>query len=435
MLLKNARLIDANGERRQDIWLRGGKIAEVGRDLVRPGQSIDLTGKLILPGLVDLHVHLREPGQQGKEDIVSGTAAAARGGFTTVCAMPNTSPVIDSPLLVELVKLKAKEQGWVEVLPVGAITKGQAGAEIAELGLMNRAGAVAFSDDGSWVQDARVAYNAFRYAAQWDLLIISHAEDAALSAGGVMNAGSLADKLGLRGAEPVAEIAAVERDIALAAATGCRLHLTHISTAGAVAALARAKDRGLKVTGDVTPHHLLLTEAECADYNTLAKVNPPLRSDADRQALLAALADGVIDAIATDHAPHQAAEKATTFAAAPAGISGLEIAWPLLYSQLVATGLLPLNTLLARLTTGPRRILGRPDLVLAPGQRADLTVIDPMASSVVRPEKFISKGSNTPFGGWPLAGLPLLTIVGGKVAMLKGKVGKRPLAAPVAQVG
>lgn len=435
LLLKNAVLADANGERLGDLWLRDDLIAEVGSDLVRPGQIVDLRGKKILPGLVDLHVHLREPGQEGKETIATGTAAAARGGFTTICAMPNTTPSIDTPLLVELVKLKARDQGWVEVLPLGTITKGGAGREIAELGLMARAGAVAFSDDGAWVQDARIAHNAFRYAAQWDLLLVSHPEDSALSAGGEMNAGSLADRLGLKGADPVAEVAAVERDIVLAKATGCRLHLTHLSTAGAVDAVRRAKERGVKVTADVTPHHLLLTEAECEGYNTLAKVNPPLRRREDCQALLAGLLDGTIDAVATDHAPHQDFEKKTTFAAAPAGIAGLEIAWPLLYANLVKTGRLPLATLIEKLTDGPRRILGRSPLTLAAGEQADLTVIDPASQGGVNPADFVGKSRNTPFSGWRLAGLPVLTIVRGRVVMHNGRVGAEPAVLPVAQVG
>lgn len=435
LLLKNAKLIDASGERYADIWIRDGKIAEVGKDLVRPGKSVDLGGKVVLPGLVDIHTHLREPGQEGKETIATGTAAAAKGGFTTICAMPNTSPVIDSPLLVELVKLKARGQGWVEVLPTGAITKGQKGEEIAEMGLMHRAGAVGFSDDGKWVQNAHIAHNAMRYAAQWDLLIISHPEDSTLNADGVMNAGPLADRLGLKGSDPVAEVAAVERDIVLAEATGCRLHLTHLSTAGAVAAVRRAKVRGVRVTADVTPHHLLLTEAECDGYNTLAKVNPPLRTHEDCEALLAGLLDGTIDAIATDHAPHKDEEKKTTFDEAPAGIVGLETAWPLLYAHLVQTGRLPLAALIEKMTAGPRRILGREDLALAAGQRADITVIDPNAQSLVNPADFISKGRNTPLAGWKLAGLPVMTIVQGQVVMLNGKVGEGPAAQPVAHVG
>lgn len=435
LLLKNGKLLDSCGERSADIWIRDGVIAEVGKDLVRPGTSVDLAGKMVLPGLVDVHVHLREPGQEGKETIATGTAAAARGGFTTICAMPNTAPVIDSPLLVELVKLKAKAQGWVEVLPTGAITKGQDGREIAEMGLMHRAGAVAFTDDGKWVQDSGVAYNAMRYAAQFNLLVISHPEDAALNAGGVMNAGPLADKLGLKGSAPVAETAAVERDIALAEATGCRLHLTHLSTAGAVAAVRRAKARGIKITADVTPHHLLLTEEECDGYNTLAKVNPPLRRREDCQALLAGLLDGTIDAIATDHAPHKDEEKMTTFDDAPAGIVGLETAWALLYAHLVKTGKLSLTVLAEKLTTGPRRILGRENLTLAVGQRADITVIDPDSKALVTPAEFVSKGRNTPMDGWELAGLPVMTIVEGNIVMLNGKVGEEPASQPVAQAG
>ena len=435
ILLKNGKLVDSTGERIADIWIRDGKIAEVGKDLVRPGKVADLAGRVVLPGLVDLHVHLREPGQERKETIATGTAAAAQGGFTTVCAMPNTTPPIDTPLMVEMVKVKAKTEGWVEVLPTGAITKGQEGKEIAEMGLMHKAGAVAFTDDGTWVQDSGIMYNAMRYGAQWDLMMISHPEDSSINAGGVMNAGSLADKLGLKGTPVIVEVAAVERDISLSEATGCRLHLTHLSTAGAVAAVRRAKVRGIRVTADVTPHHLLLTEDLCDGYNTLAKVNPPLRKQEDCDALLAGLLDGTIDAIATDHAPHKDDEKMTTFDDAPPGIIGLETAWPLLYAHLVETGRMPLATLAAKLTTAPRRILGREDLTLSVGQKADITVIDPESRGVVTPGEFVSKGRNTPMAGWEMSGLPVMTIVGGQVVMLNGKVGAGLSPEAVAQVG
>lgn len=436
LLLKNGTVIDNQGKREADIWVRDGKIAEVGKNLVRPGQVVDLAGKLALPGLVDMHVHLRDPGQEGKETVASGTAAAAKGGFTTVCAMPNTTPAVDSPLLVELIQTRANNNGWVRVLPVGAITKGRQGRELAELGLMHQAGAVAFSDDGDWVADSGVMHNAMRYGAKWDLLMISHPEDPSLSGGGVLNAGSLADKLGLKGIEPVAEVAAVERDIALAEASGCRLHLTHLSTAGAVAAVGRAKERGVRVTADVTPHHLLLTERECDQYNTLAKVNPPLRTEADCQALLAGLLDGTIDAIATDHAPHKDEEKATTFDAAPPGIIGLETAWPLLYKHLVQSGQMPLDLLVEKLTAAPRRILGCPGQTIAPGQTADITVIDPAAEAVVDRKLLAGKGSNTPFLGWEVAGLPVMTIVAGRIVMFNGRVGEAsPAPAARAQVG
>lgn len=436
LLLKNGTIVDGQGKREADIWIRDGKVAEVGKNLVRPGQVVDLAGKLVLPGLVDMHVHLRDPGQEGKETIATGTAAAAKGGFTTVCAMPNTTPAVDSPLLVELILARANNHGWVRVLPVGAITKGREGKELAELGLMHQAGAVAFSDDGDWVADSGVMHNAMRYGAQWDLLLISHPEDPSLSTNGVMNAGPLADRLGLAGADAVAEVAAVERDITLAEATGCRVHLTHLSTAGAVAAVRRAKERGVRVTADVTPHHLLLTEKECDQYNTLAKVNPPLRTDADREALLAGLLDGTIDAIATDHAPHKDEEKATTFDDAPPGIVGLETAWPLLFKHLVQAGLMSLELLVEKLTSAPRGILGCPELIIAPDQPADIAVIDPVAQAVVDRQLLAGKGRNTPFLGWEVAGLPVMTIVAGNIVMLNGKVGEvSPAPATRAQVG
>ncbi|MTI96643.1 MAG: dihydroorotase [Firmicutes bacterium] len=436
LVLKNGKIVDGGTIREADVWIRDGKIAEIGTDLVRPGKTLDMGGKLILPGLLDMHVHLREPGQEGKETIASGTAAAAKGGFTTVCAMPNTDPVVDNPLLVELIATRAKNEGLVRVLPVGAITKGQQGKEIAELGLMHQAGAIGFSDDGGWVQDSGVSYNAMCYAAQWDLLIISHPEDVSLVAGGVMNAGPLADKLGLAGADPVAEVAAVERDIALAEASNCRLHLTHLSVRGAVEAVRRAKARGVRVTADVTPHHLMLTETACDNYNTLARVNPPLRTEADREALLAGLLDGTIDAIATDHAPHKQTEKFTTFDDSPPGIVGLETAWGLLYAQLVESGRMSLATLVEKFTAGPRRVLGLENLSIAVGQSADITAIDPAARAEVDPQTFVGKGVNTPFAGWKMSGLPAMTMVGGEIVMLNGEVGN--VTVPVearAQVG
>jgi dihydroorotase len=424
LVLKNGLVIDAQGKRQADIWVKDGRIAEIGHQLVRPGAVVDIRGKIILPGFIDLHTHLREPGQEGKETIATGTAAAAKGGFTTLCAMPNTEPAIDSPLMVELVKVRAKSEGWVRVLPVGAITKGRQGKELAEIGLMYQAGAVAYTDDGDWVQDSGVMLNAMRYAAQWDLLIISHPEDNKLSAGGVLNAGPLATRLGLKGIPAVTEVVAVERDIALAEATGCRLHLTHLSTAGSVRAVRAAKARGLRVTADVTPHHLLLTEDCCDNYNTLAKVNPPLRTKADSQALLEGLLDGTIDAIATDHAPHKDEEKFTTFDDAPFGIIGLEHSWGLLYANLVETGLISLAQLAALLTQGPSLVLGLEAPCLSPGSLADITVIDPATQGQVDLSQGLSKGKNSPFGGWATGGQPVLTIVGGRVVMMNGIVGE-----------
>lgn len=431
LLLKNGTIIHGQKRQEADIWIRDGKIAEVGKNLARPGKTVDLQGKLVLPGLMDMHVHLRDPGQEGKETIASGTAAAAKGGFTTVCAMPNSTPAIDTPVLVELMLNRCANKGWVRVLPIGAISKGRQGKELAELGLMHQAGAVAFSDDGDWVVDSGVMHNAMRYAAQWGLLLISHAEDPGLSRKGVMNAGTLADRLGLAGMDPVAETTAVARDIALAEGTGCRVHLTHLSTAGAVEAVRRAKARGVRVTADVTPHHLLLTEKECDNYNTLAKVNPPLRTDADREALLEGLLDGTIDAIATDHAPHKAEEKATTFDDAPPGIVGLETAWPLLYRHLVQPGLLPLEVLVEKLSDAPRQIIGCPQQRIETGFAADITVIDPETRGTVDTENMVGKGRNTPFIGWETAGLPVMTIVGGEIVMINGVVGQADLSPAV----
>ncbi|MEK7847341.1 MAG: dihydroorotase, partial [Chloroflexota bacterium] len=367
-----------------------------------------------------------------KETIATATRAAARGGFTTVCAMPNTNPPANSAAVIEFVKGKARAEGAVRVLPVGCITRGRQGRELAEMAEMSAAGAVAFSDDGSPVADARLMRHALEYSLSFGLPIMEHAEDTALSREGAMHEGEVSLRLGLRGIPAAAEEAAVARDIALVRLTGARLHLCHLSTAGAVEMVRRAKEQGLPVTCEVTPHHLTLTHERVAfpiPYDTNAKVNPPLRTRKDVDALIQGLRDGVIDAIATDHAPHTVVDKMVEFDDAPSGISGLETALGALLA-LVHRGEIDLITLLARLTTGPARVIGHPLGSLAVGSSADVVLFDPQREWVVDPAAFASKGKNTPLAGVTLRGKVMATLVQGALAYRDEAVKLSAPAAP-----
>jgi len=436
LLIRNGRIIDpsvptqmAAQDYAPDILIEDGIVKAICVGLGDAGaRVIDARGRAIAPGFVDLHAHLRDPGLEYKEDIASGTRAAARGGFTTICAMPNTEPAMDTRSVVEYVLREAAERAQVRVLPIGAVSKGREGKELAELGDLAQAGCVAFSDDGAPVWDATLMRRALEYASAFDLAIIDHCEDRALARDGVMNEGWVASRLGLRGAPAAAEEAAVARDLALAEATVGRLHVAHVSTRGAIEAIRRAKARGVRVTAEVTPHHLTLTDEIVAFgapggdelvYDTNAKVNPPLRGRADVDACVEALADGTIDCIATDHAPHAVVEKLCEFDDAAFGISGLETAFGLCM-RLVHDGRIDLRTLVERLTAGPVRALGlarqAPGLgALAEGGPADLVLLDPAAEWTVEPERFASKGKNTPLGGVALRGRVVMTIAGGRV--------------------
>jgi dihydroorotase len=420
LLIKNGRVVDpANSlDDVQDVLISNGRIERVGRDLAAgPGTSVlEAAGKLVCPGFIDIHVHLREPGYEYKETVASGTRAAAAGGFTAVACMANTQPVNDNRSITDYIRARAAAESAVRVYPIGAVTRGLGGEELAELAELAEAGCVAFSDDGRCVMNAALYRRAMEYTLPFGTPVISHAEDHHLSRGAAMNEGVVSTELGMAGAPAAAEDIMVARDIVLAELTGAHVHIAHLSTAGAVRLVREAKARGVRVTAEVTPHHLLLTDEAVRAFDANAKMNPPLRTKRDTEVLLEALADGTIDCIATDHAPHAGSEKEGEFDLAAFGIIGLETAVGLLLDRLVKPGALPLATLVSRLSRDPARLLGLPGGSLAPGAAADVTLIDPAATWTVDPGKFQSRSRNTPFGGWSLTGRPWKTIVGGAIA-------------------
>lgn len=419
ILIKGGYLIDTKAKRGEtkDILIEGGKITSIGKDL-RPGPDcsnlLDATRKVVIPGLIDIHTHAREPGYEYKEDIRSVSEAAAAGGFTTICPMPNTNPVNDNRAVTEFIRSRAKEVGIVNFLPVGAITKGSQGVELAEIGELFDAGCKAISDDGRPVMNSEVMRRGMEYARGFDILVISHCEDANLSSGGVMNEGIISTRLGLHGIPPAAEEVMVARDILLTEYTGCRLHLAHISTAGSVRIIREAKSRGIAVTSETTPHYFTLTEDAVEGYDTNTKVNPPLRTSLDMAAVREGLRDGTIDLIATDHAPHALEEKELEFDQAPFGISGLETALSLTLG-LAEDGLFSLEEAISRLTINPARVLGIDKGCLAVGADADIAIIDLDDRWVVDPARFRSKGRNSPFAGWKVKGSVFMTIMGGRI--------------------
>ncbi|MEW6264427.1 MAG: dihydroorotase [Thermodesulfobacteriota bacterium] len=406
-------------EARRQVLIENGRLV----DLVDPGQEgeyasaervIEAAGCLVTPGLIDLHVHLREPGQEYKETIASGTAAAAAGGFTAVAAMPNTNPVNDDRAVTEFILGRAREAGPTRVWPVAAMTKGSRGEELTEYADLAEAGARAVSDDGRWVSNSKVMRRVLEYAQVFGLTAISHAEDPSLSSGGLMNEGRTATALGLAGHPAAAEEIAVFRDVKLAELTGAPVHIAHVSTAGAVEIIRRAKKSGLKVTAETAPHYFHLTEEAIQGYRTEAKVNPPLRTAADVAAIRAALSEGVLEAIATDHAPHSSIEKDLEFDQASFGIVGLETALALSL-ELVRDKVLTLSRMVAALSLAPARILNVPGGVLKKGRPVDLTIIDPGQSWVCDPARFKSKGRYTPFAGRNMTGRAVLTMAQGRV--------------------
>jgi dihydroorotase len=424
LLLKGGRVVDAAAgiDDVLDIIVKDGVIVGVGKDLaIDKGETIDCAEKILLPGLVDIHVHLREPGKEYKETIASGTRAAAHGGFTAVACMPNTDPVCDSGPKVRFVVERAADEGAVRVYPIGAITKGLAGEQLAEIGDMVAEGAVAFSDDGKGIQSAGMMRTAMDYTKRFGATIVSHCEDESL-AHGVVNEGVVSTRMGLPGIPSVAEEAMVARDIALAELTGCRLHLAHLSTAGSLALVREAKARGVRVTCEVTPHHLFLDEDALTNYDTNLKMNPPLRTSADREALLGGLLDGTVDCIATDHAPHAPHEKELEFELAPFGTTGVETALSLVNTHLVSAGVLGWAEVSNLLCHGPRAVLGLPEVRLEAGFAADITIVDPEARVDVTQDWFVSKSRNSAFIGANLLGKASDVLVGGTWALRNGKV-------------
>jgi len=405
--IKNGRAIDPANRIDEvcDILIHGGKIANIGILANSEGDKvIDATGLVVVPGLIDMHVHLRQPGGEHKETIYSGTRAAAKGGFTTVACMPNTKPVIDNVDVLKMVLNEAKGNGFANVCPIAGITKNLAGEELTDMGELLQAGAVAFSDDGKTVMNAELMRRALVLSAEFNFPVIPHCEDVNLSAGGVMNRGEVSEKLNLPGMPNLAEDVIAARDIMLAEATGGHLHIAHVSTARSVDLVREAKRRGIHVTAETTPHHFTLTDSAVEEYGTNAKMNPPLRTQEDVNAVIAGLRDGTIDAIASDHAPHADFEKAQGMLKAPFGIIGLETCVPLVISQLVDEGHLTLYEAISKLTCAPAEILRLDKGTLSVGSVADITLIDVKKRAKVDTAKFESKSRNTPFAGWTLRG-------------------------------
>ena len=400
-----------------DILLSGGKIAAVGAKLdAVPERTIDVTGLVVVPGLIDMHVHLREPGDEAKETISTGARAAARGGFTTVCAMPNTNPVNDSRAVTERILAEAGRNAVVNVLPIAAVTRGSRGDELVDMADLAASGAVAFSDDGLPVMTSRIMRRALAAAESSGRLVIDHCEDRALSEGGSMHDGPTAAHLGLAGIPSAAEEIMIARDIILAEALRARVHIAHLSTAGGVRSVGEARSRGVRVSAEATPHHLLLTDAALGSRDTNFKMNPPLRAGSDVAALVDAVRTGVVDVIVTDHAPHTAEEKSREFAKAPFGIVGLETAVSLILDRFVHRKVISLGRFVELMASNPARLLGLAGKGrIAPGADADLTILDLDLRTTVDKNRFESKGRNTPFDGWTLTGGVAMTIVGGRV--------------------
>ena len=424
LIIKNGRVIDpANGiDKKCDVLIIDGKVAEVAEKIENLklkaqncGKVIDATGKLVVPGLIDIHVHFREPGDEEEETIASGSAAAVAGGWTSVVCMPNTKPPIENETDVEYVHRKARKARKTHVYTMGAITKGQEGAELAEMGFMAEAGAVGFTDDGNGVQNPAVMLRALKYAAMFNVVIAQHCQDDAFAGNGVMNAGYYSTILGLPGMDALAEEAMLWRDIQLVKKTHVRYHAQHISTAGSVELIRSAKKESLPITCEATPHHLLLTDEYCAEYDTNYKVNPPLRTAKDVEALKGAIAEGLVDALVTDHAPHLQSEKELEFLAAPFGIVSLECALALFVKAIIEPKVVDWPGLIKLMTVNPAKIIGIDKGTLSKGKQADVTIIDPNAEYKIDVNKFRSKSKNCPYHGWVVKGKVEKTIVQGEV--------------------
>ena len=416
ILIKNGRVIDpANGmDEICDVAVANGKIAKIGKASDKAKEIIDAGGSIVCPGLIDIHVHCREPGHEEEETIATAAAAAVAGGFTTICAMPNTHPPTDDETAVQYVLQRGVRAAMAKVLPVGCITKAREGKELAEMAMMMSAGAVSFSDDGDGVSSTTVMYRALQYAGMLDVALMQHCQDADL-AGGAMNSGAVAVRLGLKGIASAGEELMLQRDLVLAERTSARYHVQHISSAWSVELIRQAKIRGVRVTAEATPHHLLLTDAACASFDPVYKVNPPLRSAADVEAIRAGVADGTIDCLATDHAPQSAEEKELEFALAPFGMISIECAVGLYAKALIDTGLMDWPAMIAKMTVNPAAIIRNGGGTLTAGANADITIIDPKKRWRVQAGKFKSKSRNCPYDGWKLKGKAVTTIVGGKI--------------------
>jgi dihydroorotase len=421
--LKGGRIVDPANDRDEvaDLWIVDGKVAAhpPAREV---GEVLDLSGKIVTPGLIDMHVHLREPGREDKETIASGTRAAAAGGFTSVCPMPNTTPIIDSQTGVKFILSRSHTDAVVNVFPIAAVTREQKGDELTEFGDLLQAGAVAFSDDGHPIMNNQVRRRALEYSRMFGALILDHCEDLNLADGGVIREGELATRLGLKGWPSIAESIQVARDADLAEFTGGRIHICHVSAKASVEFIRQARRRGVAISGEVTPHHLALTVEAVAPYNTHAKCNPPLGSEEDRQALIAGLLDGTIEVIASDHAPHTAIEKDYMYSDAPNGVIGLETAFTVLYTTLVRPGILDLRALIEKLTINPATLLELHKGTLTAGADADVAVFDPEAVWTVDPEQFKSRARNCPWNGQTLTGRCVGTFVGGRLVQRDGRM-------------
>lgn len=418
LLIKNGRVVDpvSQLDEPRDVLIEDGRIVALDKRIEKTeAETFDATGCVVAPGFIDMHVHLREPGKEGAETIASGARAALAGGFTAVASMPNTQPVNDNPMVTRYILRQAAEADAARIYPIGAVTKGSEGEELAEIESMQAAGIVAVSDDGRPVANTRILRRALEYCAARGLLLIDHCEEPSLAAGGVMHEGEWSVRLGLRGIPAAAEELPVLRNVIMAALTRARVHVAHLSTRSALEVVRRAKAEGVSISCEVTPHHFTLTDEACRDYDTHAKMNPPLRTRADVDALLEGLADGTVDAVASDHAPHTPTQKQTDFESAPFGIIGLETALALSLRQLYHSGRISLLRLVELLSTGPARVLGVEGGQLKLGQPADVTIFDPQHEWTYCAAEGRSLSRNSPFDGWPFRGSVVVTLVGGRM--------------------
>lgn len=415
MIIRNGNVVLKNSVEKKDILIENGKIVKIADKLPAGGEEIDASGLYVFPGLIDMHVHLREPGYEYKEDIESGSKAAVKGGFTQICCMPNTNPVADNKVVVSYIKNRAKEVGLCKVHPIGAITKGEKGEQLAEIGEMKKAGAVAISDDGVSVKNSRLMYLAMEYASGFDITCLCHCEDKDLVDGGVVNEGLNSTIAGLKGIPRAAEDICIARDIALAESLNVPVHICHVSTHSGVRLIRDAKRAGVKVTAETCPHYFAATDDIITTFDTFTKVNPPIREEMDKQAVLEGLKDGTLDCIVTDHAPHHTNDKNVEYNLAAFGISGIETSFGFAITYLYKTGVLDLPAIAEKMSAAPARILKLDGGEIAEGKVADFTIANLDEKWVVEPENFVSKGKNNPFKGWELSGVVKYTVVDGEI--------------------